>query len=132
MEPGLHSARLPADSGRAASRLASRGAGGQSTSSGCPCPGWADLCAGSAGCWGRNCGRPLKEGLRGTAYECEGVVPRQAGHVDEPDDRLDADGGTDAEHELAELLVGQVTADAVERLGDPSDRASLAEGQHVS
>src|SRR5580700_8295048 len=102
------------------------------TVSGCPCPGWADLSAGSAGCWGRNCGRPLQECLRGPARERDGVVPRQAGDVDEPDDGLDADGGTDAEHELTELLVGQVTVDAVERLGDPGDRASLAKGQRVS
>jgi hypothetical protein len=70
--------------------------------------------------------------LRGPARERDGVVPRQAGDVDEPDDRLDADGGADADHELAELLVGEVTADAVERLGDPCDRTSLTEGQRVS
>ena len=73
----------------------------------------------------------LEECLRGPAGERDGVVPRQAGDVDEPDDRFDADGGADAEHELAELLVGQVTADAVERLGDPGDRASLAERERV-
>src|SRR5690348_18071344 len=88
----------------------------RSASSGCPGPGWAGLPAGSAGYWGRNCGRVLEECLRGPASERDGVVPRQAGYVDEPDDRLDADGGADAEHELAELLVGQVTADSVERL----------------
>jgi hypothetical protein len=74
----------------------------------------------------------LQECLRGPARERDGVVPRQAGDVDEPDDCLDADGGADADHELAELLVGEVTADAVERFGDPRDRASLAEGQSVS
>src|SRR5260370_35730057 len=126
MEPGLHSARLPADSGRAASRLASRGASGQSTSSGCLCPGWANLSAGSAGCWGRNCGRPVKECLRGPAHECDGVVPRQAGDVDEPDDRLDADGGADAEHQLAEPPAGQAPADPVEPPGDLPDPASVA------
>src|SRR5579859_7458476 len=90
------------------------------------------LPAGSAGCWRRNRGRPLKERLRGPARERDGVVPRQAGDVDEPDDRLDTDGGADAEHELAELLVGEVTTDAVERLGDPGDRTSLTEGERVT
>src|SRR5690348_2736516 len=96
----------------------------RSASSGCPCPGGAGPPAGSAGCWGRNCGRMLEECLRGPAGERGGVVPRQAGDVGEPDDGFDADGGADAEHELAELLVGEVSAEAVERLGDPGDRAS--------
>src|SRR5690348_7320200 len=76
----------------------------------------------AAGCWGRNCGRMLEECLRGPAHEGDAVIPGQAGDVDEPDDRLDADRGADGEHELAELLVGEVIADAVERLGDPGDR----------
>ena len=74
----------------------------------------------------------LEESLRGPAREGGCVVPRQAGDVDEPDDRLDADGGADAEHELADLLVGEVTANAVECLGDPGDCASLAKRERVS
>lgn len=74
----------------------------------------------------------LEECLRGPARERDGIVPRQTGDVDEPDDSLDADGGADTEDELAELLVREVTANAVERLGDPRDRASLAEGELAS
>src|SRR5712691_1812639 len=97
-----------------------------------PCPGGAPVPAGSAGCRGRNRGCPLKECLRGPARERYGVVPRQAGDIDEPDDGFNADGGADAEHELAELLVGEVSTDAVERLGDPCDRTALTEGERVS
>jgi hypothetical protein len=89
---------------RLSARLEVRAA--RSATCGCPCPGWAARHAGLAGCWGRNCGRMLEECLRGPARERDGVVPGQAGDVDEPDDRLDADGGADADHELAELLVG--------------------------
>src|SRR5258707_5437097 len=121
------------DSQRVASRLANRGASGQIRSSGCPCPGWAARPAGLAGCWRRDRGRMLEECLRGPARERDGVVPRQAGDVDEPDDRLDADGGADADHQLAELLVGEVTADAVwnhSRIEQPI-AASLGDGRAV-
>jgi hypothetical protein len=64
----------------------------------------------------------LKERLRGPAHERDRIVPGELGHVDEPNNRFNADGGADAEHELAELLVGELTADAVERLGDPPTR----------
>jgi hypothetical protein len=74
----------------------------------------------------------LKERLSGPARERDGVVPGEAGDVDEPDDRLDTDSGADAEHRLEELLVGEVRSDAVERLGDPCDRTSLTEGERAS
>ena len=42
------------------------------------------------------------------------MVPREAGDVDEPDDRFDSDGGSDAQHELAELRVRKLPAETVE------------------
>ncbi len=88
--------------------------------------------AGTAGCWGRNGGRPLKEGLRGPTRERNGVIPRQPSDVDEPNDRLNTGRGTHAEHELAELLFGEISTDTVERLGDPCDRTSLTQGERAS
>src|ERR1700737_3409645 len=91
----------------------SGGAPGVDRCRGAAPPAW------SAVCWGRNSACSLKEGLRGPARERDGVVPRETGDVDEPNDRLDSDGGADAEHELAEPFVGEVITAAVERLADP-------------
>ena len=51
------------------------------------------------------------------------------GDVDEPHERLDPDGGPHGQDELAALLAGEVTVETLERLGDPADRPSLAQGQ---
>ena len=60
------------------------------------------------------------------------MASREAGNVDEPDDRFDSDGGADAQHEVVELLVGKLIAQTVQRFADPCNGASLTQGKRVS
>lgn len=81
---------------------------------------------------GRSCSDgSLEERLRRPAHQRNRVVPIEPGDIDHPHQSLDADRGAHGEHELAELGVGEIVAEAVEGFGDPPDRPALAKGQGI-
>lgn len=74
----------------------------------------------------------MQECLRGPSCQSDGVAPGQAGDVYQPNACLDTDGGAHAEYKLIELLLGELTADTFECLGDPGDCTTLTEGERLS